>query len=293
MWAGRYDEALDIVETSRRRCLEFFEDDDYSFELELLRGAAIAGLRGHERSSRTLLETYDRDTQWTGEAVRAVREYLGQRQTLVERTLRRTGMWTREGATEAFASVDDRGLLAQERELAFARCDDVLRVIPDCPSVLYVMASAHLQHNAIERATACLDRVPEDSGYRQNLYAIASEARGDFEQAVVHAKMALTRKPGYYVIRDNLGSFLARAGNPVGAGEIHSEIIAAEPHYAWAYANMAGALALQCRPDEALRFLGEALVLGYPPWRVAADSALDALRRDGAYRALLARRDAA
>jgi len=252
-----------------------------------LHGAERAGARGDEPAQHQLLAMYQSDPSATADAARAVLQAMALREALAERGLRRSQQWTSAGVRAAFAHVDERELVHQERELAFGRAFELLGWIPGCPSVSFALAIAHLELRQFDRALQLLGGVPQDSGYKLNLCACVHSERGDPVGAVAWAERALALRPGWLVARDNLARFVGDAGDLERAARLHAEVLDEDPDYAWAHANLAAVLERRGDRAGALASLQRSLELGYPGWRVAVDEALDALKVEPAYLQLM------
>jgi tetratricopeptide (TPR) repeat protein len=200
--------------------------------------------------------------------------------------LSRGRSWTRADVVAALRIIDDE-LLVEEQATAFARCDEVLALIPDCPSVLLKLAVTRLERDDPAAAVAHLDRLAEECPHAWSLRASAWSRLGALDRALECAERGLSLQPGWVILRDNIGAFHGEAGEPARAAEIHAATIAAEPDYEWAHHNLGVALARLGRADEALGRLRRALELGFPRWRIAAEPGIDELQRSADYRELM------
>ncbi|MCY1059322.1 tetratricopeptide repeat protein [Nannocystis sp. SCPEA4] len=283
--AGRFGEALAAAEELRRRQLALDPDSDY-YPSEMQLGMARAGVDGHLDRVAVLLDRCVVDDGWTGQAVEALHDLLARRDELLERALVRGGTWTRADVEAALRAIDAE-LLADERAAAFAACDEVLALIPDCSTVRMKLAVAMFAYDDPAGALAHLERHSEPCAHAWSLRACAWSRLGRLDEALACAEMGLSLRPGWSVLRDNLGAFYNENGDPARAAEIHAASIAAEPEYEWAHHNRGVALARLGRPEEALACIRRALELGYPRWRVAAEPGICALQRSPAYRAMM------
>ncbi|WAS92993.1 tetratricopeptide repeat protein [Nannocystis punicea] len=282
---GRPGEALAVAQELRRRHLAADPDSDDTSS-ELLWAISSAAVEGDARRAAALEVRFDEDPRWTGDAVRELHEYIERRQGLLEHMLARSGRWTREDVVASLKTIDDE-LLAEERASAFARCDEVLAEFPDCPSVRLKLAVTKLELADPAGALAHLDRHKEECPHAWNLRACAWSRLGDRTRALACAEYGLALRPGWVILRDNIGTFFTDSGEPTRAAEIHAATIAAEPDYEWAQQNLGVALARLGRDDEALQHFRRALELGSPRWRIAAEPDIGELQRSAAYRTLM------
>ncbi|MCY1004356.1 tetratricopeptide repeat protein [Nannocystis pusilla] len=283
--AGRFGEALSAAEELRRRQLALDPDTDY-YPSEMLLGMARAGVDGDLDRVAVLSDRFVVDDGWTGQAVEALHDLLARRQELLERALVRGGTWTRADVEAALPAIDG-ALLADERAAAFAACDAVLALIPDCATVRMKLAVTLLAFDDPAGALAQLAPHSEPCAHAWNLRAAAWSRLGRLDEALACAKTGLSLRPGWIVLRDNLGAFHGENGDPARAAEIHAASIAAEPEYEWGHHNRGVALARLGHTEEALACIRRALELGHPRWRVAAEPGIEALQRSPAYRALM------
>ncbi|MFZ6179031.1 tetratricopeptide repeat protein [Nannocystis pusilla] len=283
--AGRFGEALAAAEELRRRQLVQDPDSDHD-PSEMLLGMARAGVDDDLDRVAVLSDRYGVDDGWTGQAVEALHDLLARRQELLERALVRGGTWTRADVEAALSAIDGE-LLADERAAAFAACDAVLALIPDCATVRMKLAVTLLALDDPTGALAHLERHEEPCAHAWNLRAAAWSRLGRLDEALECAKTGLSLRPGWIVLCDNLGAFYGENGDPARAAEIHAASIAAEPEYEWGHHNRGVALARLGHTEEALACIRRALELGHPRWRVAAEPGIEALQRSPAYRALM------
>ncbi|MCY0991032.1 tetratricopeptide repeat protein [Nannocystis sp. ILAH1] len=283
--AGRFGEAFAAAEELRRRQLAQDPDSDF-YPSEMLLGTARAGVDGHFDRVAVLSDRYAMDDGWTGQAVEALHDLLARREELLERALARGGTWTRADVEAALRAIDGE-LLADERAAAFAACDAVLALIPDCATVRMKLAVTLLAFDDPAGALAHLERHSEPCAHAWNLRASAWSRLGRLDEALACAARGLSLRPGWIVLGDNLGAFYDENGDPARAAEIHAASIAAEPEYEWAHHNRGVALARLGHTEEALACIRRALELGHPRWRVAAEPGIEALQRSPAYRAMM------
>ncbi|MDC0672292.1 tetratricopeptide repeat protein [Nannocystis radixulma] len=283
--AGRFGEALAAAEELRRRQLMIDPDSD-DYPSEMLLGMARAGIDGDLDRVAVLSDRYVVDDGWPGQAVEALHDLLARRGELLERALIRGGSWTRTDVEAALRAIDAE-LLADERAAAFAACDEVLALIPDCSTVRMKLAVAMFAYDDPAGALAHLERHSEPCAHAWSLRACAWSRLGRLDEALACADVGLSLRPGWSILRDNIGAFYNENGDPARAAEIHAASIAAGPEYEWAHHNRGVALARLGRPEEALACIRRALELGHPRWRVAAEPGIEALQRSPAYRAMM------